>query len=65
MHATKSVHGLRTEIKGHATTDRKKQAEVDARTKHGSFRAHFTKMAADCDKALNEILSAFDIIIEM
>lgn len=53
------VHGLRTEVKGHATTDKKKKAEVEARTKHGNFRAHFTQMAADCDNALNEILSAF------
>ena len=59
------VHGLRTEVKGHATTEGKKKAEVEARTKHGNFRAHFTQMAADCDKALNEILSAFAIVIEI
>lgn len=58
------LHGLRTEVKGHATADKKKKAEIEARTKHGNFRAHFTKLAADCDKALNEILFAFSIVIE-
>lgn len=58
------VHGLRTEVKGHATIDKKKKAEVEARTKHGSFRAHYTQMAADCDKALNKIISAFGIVFE-
>jgi len=55
---------LRTIVKGHATADKKKAAEVEARTKHGNFRAHFTKMTADCDESLNEILSAFEIVIE-
>jgi len=58
------LHGLRTIVKGHATADKKKAAEVEARTKHGNFRAHFTKMTADCDESLNEILSAFEIVIE-
>jgi hypothetical protein len=58
------LHGLRTEVKGHATADKKKKAEIDARTKHGNFRAHFTEMASDCEKALNEIISAFNIVIE-
>lgn len=64
MTPIQKLHGLRTDIKGHATTDKKKKAEVDARTKYGSFRAHFTQMVADCDKALNEILSTFSISIE-
>lgn len=55
------VHGLRTILKGHATTDKKKKAEVEARTNYGNFRAHFTDMAVNCDRALNKILSAFAI----
>ena len=58
------LHGLRTEVKGHATTEKKKKAEIDARTKHGSFRSHFTQLAGDCDKAFNEMLSAFGIVFE-
>lgn len=58
------VHGLRTEVKGHGTTDKRRKAEIDARTKHGSFRSHFTQLAAECEKAFNEVLSAFGIVLE-
>jgi hypothetical protein len=58
------VHALRTEVKGHATPDKRRKAEIEARTKHGSFRSHFTQLAAECDKALNEVLSAFGIVLE-
>ena len=58
------LHGLRTEIKGHAAPAKKRKAETEARTNHGSFRAHFTHLAAECDKALNEILCAFGIVLE-
>lgn len=58
------VHGLRTEVKGHGTTDKRRKAEIDARTKHGSFRSHFTQLAAECDKAFNEVISAFGIVLE-
>jgi hypothetical protein len=59
------VHDLRTILKGHASTDKRRNAEIEARTKYGSFRLHFTQLAADCDKALNEVLSAFGIVIDM
>lgn len=62
--AMQRLHGLRTEVKGHATTDKRRKAEIDARTKHGSFRSHFTQLAADCDKSLKEVLSAFGIDLE-
>lgn len=58
------LHGLRTEVKGHAATDKKRKAEIDARTKHGSFRSHFTQLVEDCDKAFNQVLSAFDIVLK-
>lgn len=58
------VHGLRTEVKGHATTDKRRKAEIDARVKHGTFRSHFTQLAAECDKALKEVLAAFGIVLE-
>jgi hypothetical protein len=64
MAPMQKVHSLRTEVKGHATTDKKRKAEIDARTKHGSFRAHFTQLAAECDKALNEVLFAFGIVLK-
>ncbi len=58
------IHGLRTVVRGHATTDKRRKAEIEARTEYGSFRSHFTQLAEECDKALNEVLSAFDIVLE-
>ncbi len=60
----RDLHHLRSVLKGHATGKAKKEAEVAARTKYGSFRAHFTQVAADCDKALKDILSALAIDID-
>lgn len=58
------VHGLRTEVKGHAAPDKRRKAEIEARTKYGTFRSHFKQLAAECDKALSEVLSVFGISIE-
>lgn len=58
------VHGLRTVLKGHATTDKRRKAEIEARTEYGSFRSHFNQLATECDKALNEVLSVLGIVLE-
>lgn len=54
------LHALRTEVRGHATTEKKRNAESEARTKFGTFRAHFTQIVTDCEKALAEILSSLE-----
>ena len=55
------LHALRTEVRGHATTDKKKKAEAEARTNFGTLRAHFTQVVTDCEKALAEILSNLEV----
>lgn len=55
------LHALRTEVRGHATTEKKKKAESNARTNFGSLRAHFTQLVTDCEKALSEILRRLDV----
>jgi hypothetical protein len=50
------LHALRTEVRGHATIEKKRKAESDARTTFGTLRAHFTQLVTDCDKSLTEIL---------
>jgi len=59
------LHKLRTVVKGHASTEKKSNAEVEARTNYGNFRAHFTQLTADCDNALNEVLTVFGFILEL
>jgi len=52
------LHALRTEVRGHATIDKKRKAESEARTNFGSLRAHFTDIVTDCERSLNEILQS-------
>ena len=55
------LHALRTEIRGHATTEKKRNAESAARTDFGTLRTHFTQLVTDCDKALTEVLRRLDV----
>ena len=55
------LHALRTEVRGHATTDKKRKAESGARTTFGTLRAHFIQLVTDCDKALTEILRRLEV----
>ena len=50
------LHALRTDVRGHAAITKKMKAESDARTEFGTFRAHFTQLVTDCEKALAEVL---------
>lgn len=55
------LHALRTEIRGHAATEKKKKAEFNARANFGTLREHFAQLVTDCERALSEILRRFDI----
>lgn len=55
------LHALRTEVRGHASTEKKKKAISEARTEHGNLRAHFTHVVTECERALADILRIFDI----
>lgn len=57
----KTLHNLRTPLRGHASPSTKRAAEADARKAFGTLRAHYTDLAAKCDKALDSILNVFDI----
>lgn len=46
------LHALRTEIRGHATVEKKKAAEFKARSEFLTLRSHFQNLAAECEKAL-------------
>lgn len=58
------LHALRTEVKGHATVEKKRAAEVKARTDFGSLRKHFHRLASDCESAFNSILASLGIKLE-
>jgi hypothetical protein len=58
------LHALRSEVKGHATVEKKRAAEVKARTDFGSRREHFRSLVSDCESALNSILASLEIKLE-
>jgi len=52
------LHGLRSVVRGHATTDKKQRAESEARTAHGTFRAHFIQLTKECDESFRTMVTA-------
>lgn len=58
------LHALRSEVKGHATVEKKRAAEVKARTDHGSLRGHFRALVGECESALNSVLSSLAISLK-
>jgi len=64
MEPLAKLHGLRNPLKGHGSTNERKAAQKKARSEHGTLRAHFTAIAADCDKALEMILKAFGLPVD-
>ncbi|KQW55915.1 hypothetical protein [Variovorax sp. Root411] len=58
------LHGLRSEIRGHAAIQRKKAAVKNARTEHGNFRAQFADITSGCDKALEEVLKVLGVTLQ-
>ena len=57
----KTLHHLRSKVKGHAAPREAEVLRHAALTTHGTFRAHFTALAADCDAGLDAILLALGI----
>lgn len=58
------LHGLRTEVKGHATVDKKRAAEVKARTDAGSLREHFRSLVSECESAFKSVVVSLGIKLE-
>ena len=58
------LHSLRNPLRGHGSTNERKAAQKQARSEHGTLRAHFTALASECDKALATILQAFNLAID-
>jgi hypothetical protein len=54
--ALRTLHDLRTILKGHSAATKKGEAEKQAIAKFGSFRAHFADIAAECDSALKLVI---------
>lgn len=58
------LHGLRNPLKGHGSTTERKATQKQARAEYGTLRAHFTALAAACDKSLGTVLQVFGLASE-
>lgn len=55
------LHALRTQVRGHATVEKKKAAVSQARSDFGTLRAHFHGLVSDCESALNTVLDSIGV----
>ncbi|MNL55628.1 hypothetical protein D3C87_1790570 [compost metagenome] len=50
------LHALRSILKAHSSVTEKEKEERQARATHGTLRAHFKNLAAQCDRSFDEIM---------
>jgi hypothetical protein len=55
--ALRKLHEMRSFVKGHSAAGKRRELEKRAVADFGSFRAHFTDLAARCDRSLQEIVT--------
>ncbi len=53
------VHNLRSFVKGHVTGSEAEKQRKDALKQHGSYKAHFESLCADCDESMETLIEAF------
>lgn len=56
------VHNLRTKLKGHTAGSDAETERKNAISKFGSYKKHFEKLCADCDKSLEIVTNAMEKI---
>lgn len=57
----RTLHRLRTTLRGHSSTTEKKSAEQNARKEHGNLRAHYKDLVGRCDAAIAAIMQLLDV----
>lgn len=51
----KTLHSLRSKLKGHAAVRERRELETDARRRFETLRAHFLDLATGCDDAMRTV----------
>lgn len=64
MGALRSVHNLRTVVKGHAMGDKKTKTVKQILNDYSSFRHHFESLVAECSSALHLITEKMSIAVK-
>ncbi|WP_175700352.1 hypothetical protein [Burkholderia ambifaria] len=55
------LHALRSILKAHSSVEEKDKEARQARAAHGTFRAHFKDLTAQCDRSFDEIMRILGI----
>jgi hypothetical protein len=55
------LHALRSVLKAHSSVEEKNKEERQARAAHGTLRAHFKDLTAQCDRSFDEIMRILGI----
>jgi hypothetical protein len=58
----RTLHNLRTKVKGHAAGGERHALEVSAKTEHLTYRAHFEALSRGCHTALVKVVDALDSV---
>jgi hypothetical protein len=62
LQSIRTVRDLRNVLKGHGATDKRTAEEKLARTTFGTFRAHFARVCAGVDQALDLIIETLETL---
>jgi hypothetical protein len=60
MAPLRTLHTLRTKVKGHAVPGERRALEIAAKTEHSTYRAHFQALSRECETALQKIINALE-----
>ena len=60
MDPLRTLHNLRTKVKGHAAPGERRALEAAAKTEHSTFRAHFEALSRGCHTALVRVVDALE-----
>lgn len=59
------LHALRTDVRGHATVNKKKEAESKARSDFGTLRAQFKYLVAECESTFNAVVASLGVDLKL
>ena len=60
MAPLRTLHTLRTKVKGHAVPGERRALEIAAKTEHSTYRAHFEVLSRECETALEKVINALE-----
>jgi hypothetical protein len=60
----RTIHTLRTKVKGHSSGGEAQKIKLEARRTYGTYRGHFQALCKDCDESIRRIGEALSKLAE-